>query len=77
MTRAARLLEAVAACVALLLVVVVARGALTVAGHSFTRADEFVIALAVVVALRALASLGCPRCRPRRWRCWAPSFTPS
>jgi len=55
-TRAARLLEAVAACVALLLVVVIARGALTVAGHSFTRADEFVIALAVVVALRALAA---------------------
>ena len=56
MTRAARLLEAVAACVALLLVVVIARGALTVAGHSFIRADEFVIALAVVVALRALAA---------------------
>ena len=46
----------VAPCVALLLVVVIARGALTVAGHSFTRADEFVIALAVVVALRALAA---------------------
>jgi uncharacterized membrane protein len=55
-TRAARLLEAVAACVALLPVVVIARGALTVAGHAFTRADEFVMARAVVVALRALAA---------------------
>ncbi len=65
MTRAARLLEAVAAGVALLLVVVIARGALTVAGHSFTRADEFVIALAVVVALRALAApLRLPKVSP-------------
>jgi uncharacterized membrane protein len=65
-TRAARLLEVVAACVALLLVVVIARGALTVAGHSFTRADEFVIALAVVVALRALAA-------PVRWPAVSPA----
>ena len=56
MTRAARPLEAVAACVALLLVVMIATGRLTVAGRSFTRADEAVILLAVIVALRALAA---------------------
>jgi uncharacterized membrane protein len=55
-TRAARPLEAVAACVALLLVVMIATGRLTVAGCSFTRADEAVILLAVIVALRALAA---------------------
>lgn len=56
MTRAARLLEAVAACVALLLVAVFATGSFTVAGRPFARADEFVILLAVIVALRALAA---------------------
>lgn len=56
MTRAARLLEVGAACGALLLAVVIATGGFTIAGHAFTRADEFVIALAVIVALRALAS---------------------
>ncbi len=56
MTRAARLLEAAAACVALVLVVVIATGGVTLAGHAFTRADEFVIVLAVLVALRALAA---------------------
>jgi hypothetical protein len=55
-TRAARLLEAVAARVALLLVAVFTTGGFTVAGRPFTRADEFVILLAVIVALRALAA---------------------
>ena len=65
MTRVARLLEAVAACVALLLAVVLAAGGFTVAGHRFARADEFVIALAVIVALRALAApLRVPRVSP-------------
>src|SRR5262249_33540667 len=54
-TAASRLLEAVAAGIAVLLLVVLARGELTVAGHAFTRADEFVIALAVAVALRVLS----------------------
>ncbi|MGH7305867.1 MAG: DUF2079 domain-containing protein [Candidatus Rokuibacteriota bacterium] len=52
---------------ALLLVVVFATGRLTVAGRSFTRADEFVILLAVVVALRALAApLRLPEISPAR-----------
>ena len=67
MTRAARLLEAAAACVALLLGVLIATGGLTVAGRSFTRADEFVILLAVIVALRALAApLRLPTVAPAR-----------
>ena len=67
MTRAARPLEAVAACVALLLVVVIATGSLTVGGRSFARADEFVILLAVLVALRALAApLPVPAVAPAR-----------
>ena len=56
MTVAARLLEAAAACVALLLAVMIGAGGFTVAGRSFNRADEFVITLAVIVALRALAA---------------------
>ena len=65
MTRAARLLEAVAAGVALLLLVLIARGSLTVAGHTFTRADEFVVALALVVALRAcVAAMPLPAVPP-------------
>ena len=56
MTLAARLLEAAAAGVALLLAVMIATGGFTVAGRSFNRADELVIALAVIVALRALAA---------------------
>jgi hypothetical protein len=35
---------------------VFATGGFTVAGRSFTRADEFVSVLAVIVALRALAA---------------------
>jgi uncharacterized membrane protein len=66
-TRAARPLEAVAAGVALLLVVVLATGGFTVAGHPFTRPDEFVILLAVLVALRALAApLRLPEVSPAR-----------
>ena len=67
MTRAARPLEGVAACVALLLIAVLATGGFTVAGHAFARADEFVIALAVIVALRALvAPLRLPAVSPAR-----------
>ena len=67
MTRAARPLEAVAVCVALLLVSVIATGGFTVAGRSFTRADEFVIVLAVIVALRTLAPpLRLPQVSPAR-----------
>jgi len=66
-TRAARPLEAAAACVALLLVVVIATGGLTVAGRALTRADEFVILLAVLVAVRALAApLPLPTVAPAR-----------
>src|SRR5262249_48182030 len=64
---AARLLEAAAACVALLLAVMIATGGFTAAGRSFTRADELVIAFAVIVALRALAvPLGLPALAPAR-----------
>jgi uncharacterized membrane protein len=64
---AARLLEAAALCVALLLVVVLANGQFTVAGRAFTRADEFVILLAVLLALRALAApLWIPEASPAR-----------
>ena len=67
MTWAARLLEAAAACVALVLMVMLATGGFTVAGHSLTRADEPVIVLAVIVALRALvAPLGLPALAPAR-----------
>ena len=67
MTRAARPLEAVAACVALLLVTLFVTGGFTVAGRPFTRADEFVILLAVIVALRALvAPLRWPEVSPAR-----------
>jgi hypothetical protein len=66
-TRAVRPLEAVAACVALLLMAVFATGGFTVAGRSFTRADEFVSVLAVIVALRALAApLRLPEVSPAR-----------
>jgi uncharacterized membrane protein len=65
-TAAPRLLEAVAAGIALLLLVVLAMGELTVAGHAFARADEFVVALAVTVALRVLAApLRLPALSPR------------
>ena len=67
MTHAARPLEAVAACVALLLLVVFGTGGVTLAGRSFTRADDFVNCLAVVVALRALvAPLRFPAMPPAR-----------
>jgi len=67
MTRAVRPLEAVAASVALLLMAVFATGGFTVAGRSFTRADEFVIVLAVIVALRTLAApLRLPQMSPAR-----------
>jgi len=66
LTRAARLLEAAAACVALVLVAVIATGGFAVAGRSLARADEVVIPLAVLVALRALAA-------PRR----LPTVTPA
>lgn len=63
----ARLLDATAACVALVLVVVLATGAFRVAGLSLTRADELVIGLAVIVALRVLvAPLGLPALAPTR-----------
>jgi len=55
-TRLARLLEAVAAGAALLLVAVVATGGWTIAGRPLTRADEIVILLSVLVALRALVA---------------------
>jgi len=65
-TVAPRLLEAVAAGIALLLLVVFVMGELTVAGHAFTRADEFIIALAVTLALRVLvAPLRLPALSPR------------
>jgi uncharacterized membrane protein len=65
-TAASRLLEAVAAGLAALLLVVFVRGELAVAGHAFTRADEFVIALTVAVALRALGGpLRLPALSPR------------
>jgi uncharacterized membrane protein len=67
LTRAARLLEAAAACVALLLVAMIATGGFRAAGRSFNRADELVIALAVIVALRALAApLRLPALAPAR-----------
>ncbi|HKC99076.1 MAG TPA: hypothetical protein VKG20_13640, partial [Methylomirabilota bacterium] len=67
MTVAARLLEAAAACVALLLALMIATGGFTAAGHSWNRADELVIALAVIVALRALAApLPVPALAPSR-----------
>jgi len=67
LTRAARLLEAAAACVALLLVAMIATGGFRAAGRSFNRADELVIALAVIVALRALtAPLRLPALAPAR-----------
>jgi uncharacterized membrane protein len=67
LTRAARLLEAAAACVALLLVAMIATGGFRAAGRSFNRADELVIALAVIVALRALAApLRLPALTPAR-----------
>ncbi len=67
MTRAACLLEAAAACVALLLVAMIATGGFRAAGRSFNRADELVIALAVIVALRALAApLRLPALAPAR-----------
>jgi uncharacterized membrane protein len=66
-THAARPLEAVAACVALLLLVVFGTGGVTLAGRSFTRADDFVNCLALVVALRALvAPLRFPAIPPAR-----------
>jgi uncharacterized membrane protein len=66
-TRAARLLEAMAAGVALVMVAVLAIGGFTVAGRPFTRPDEFVIVLAVLVALRALvAPLWMPELSPAR-----------
>jgi len=65
-TAASRLLEAVAAGIALLLLMVLVTGGLTVAGHAFTRADEFVIVLAVAVSLRVLvAPLRLPALSPR------------
>jgi uncharacterized membrane protein len=67
LTRAARLLEAAAACVALLLVAMIATGGFRAAGRSFNRADELVIVLAVIVALRALAApLRLPALAPAR-----------
>jgi uncharacterized membrane protein len=67
LTRAARLLEAAAACVAWLLVAMIATGGFRAAGRSFNRADELVIALAVIVALRALAApLRLPALAPAR-----------
>jgi uncharacterized membrane protein len=66
-TRAARPLEALAASVALLLMVLFATGGFTVAGRLFTRADEFLIVLAVLVALRGLvAPLRLPHVSPAR-----------
>jgi uncharacterized membrane protein len=66
-TRAARPLEVAAACVAVLLLVVLVNGGFTVAGHAFARADEFVILLAVLVALRMLvAPLRIPKVSPAR-----------
>jgi uncharacterized membrane protein len=56
-----------AARVALVLVAVLAIGGFTVAGRPFTRPDEFVIVLAVLVALRALvAPLRIPELSPTR-----------
>ncbi len=67
MTRAARLLEAVAVGVAFILVAMVATGGWTVAGLSLTRADEFVMILAAIVALRALVvPLPVPTVSPAR-----------
>lgn len=56
MTGLARLLEAVAAGVALLGVAMLATGGWIVAGRPLTRVDEVVIGLAVLVALRALVA---------------------
>ena len=67
MTRAARPPEAVAGCLALSLLAVIATGELTVAGPTFKRADEFVIVLALVVGLRAAAApLRLPDVSPAR-----------
>jgi uncharacterized membrane protein len=55
-TGLARLLEAVAAGVALLGVAMLATGGWIVAGRPLTRVDEVVIVLAVLVALRALVA---------------------
>jgi uncharacterized membrane protein len=66
-TRAARPLEAVAGCVTLLLLALIATGELSAGGPTFKRADEFVIVLALVVGLRAVAApLRLPDVSPAR-----------
>jgi hypothetical protein len=67
-TRLTRPLEALTAGVALVLVAMLATGGWTVGGLSLTRADELVILLAAIVALRALVAR-CPRSSRRAlWR---------
>ena len=67
MTRAARPLEAVAGCVTLLLLALIATGELSVGDPTFKRADEFVIVLALIVGLRAVAApLRLPDVSPAR-----------
>ena len=56
MTRAARPLEALAAGVAVLLMALLATGGWTIGGLPLTRADELVMVLAALVALRALVA---------------------
>jgi uncharacterized membrane protein len=66
-TRLTRPLEALTAGVALVLVAMLATGGWTVGGLSLTRADELVILLAAIVALRALvAPLAMPTVEPTR-----------
>src|SRR5206468_3839136 len=55
-TRAARPLEALAAGVAVLLMALLATGGWTIGGLPLTRADELVMVLAALVALRALVA---------------------
>ena len=72
MTRLARPLELVAGGVTAVLIAVFATGGWTVGGVPFTRAEDLVVVLAALIALRALvAPLAVPTVPPLRAGRWA------